>query len=72
MKLIFKKFSVEKSEKDRYFLTVEDTNTDEVFNVEVSRDLWDDYIEGDELKFFNDSMSREILVGNSFYKITRL
>jgi hypothetical protein len=69
VKLVFKKFTVEKSEKDRYFLIVEDTNTDEVFNIEVARELWDNYIEGDELKILNDPMWQKPL-GSIPYPIT--
>lgn len=50
MKLVIEKLIDQNSIIDRYYLRVEDTNTDEIFLVEVTSQEWEDYNEGDEWK----------------------
>lgn len=50
MKLVIEKLISQNDTVDNYYLRVEDTNTDEIFLVEVTSQEWEDYNEGDEFK----------------------
>jgi hypothetical protein len=50
MRLVVEKIIGQNGIFSHYYLRVEDTNTDEIFLVEVTSQVWEDYNEGDEWK----------------------